>query len=266
MAETPAETRPETPAEGRAARGEEGGAPGEWYLSFDCASKSFAFALLHFRPPPAGVLGELRLAAAAAKRRAAAEAGPRLDRAAELLRACFHLAAGGAADLIPGKKSREVSTVERVRAVLAHLEGPVARALARAAPAGCPPGDDPRLNVAVEFQMGANVPARVVATALLTHYAKARVFMVGPSFKNKLWYACRPDLRHGLFLERYQSRYTANKNHSKRLYYDHVAPLFGHSAAEAIPLRLRADFADCVLQVLAFRAFGGDPENAQKAF
>lgn len=240
----------------------------EWYLSFDCATKSFAFSLLRIRPPPADLpetLGQVLTAAKAGDLAAMTKAAAAADAAT---RDCFLLAGGGAVDLVPGKKDRDIPTVERVRAAVAYLEGPVAEALAAAAADGCPPADSPRLNVPVEFQMGPNAPARTIATVLLTHYARANVFLVGPAYKNKLWYPARPDLRHCHFVEKYSTLYTANKNHAKELYFDHIAKVYGHDKGKVlakIPTKLRKDFSDTVVQVLGFRAFG-DIERAAEKF
>jgi hypothetical protein len=231
---------------------------GRWYLSFDCATKSFAFALLHVRGVDAGVLERAR-AATTGGQVAAVVAALDAD-----TRQCFALAAGGAVDLAPGRKDADIPTVERVRLVRAYLRGAVAAALAAAAPAGCPSADSADLNVAVEYQMGANTRARTVATVLLTEFAEANVFMVGPAHKNKVRFASRPDLHHALFIEKYASLYTANKKHTRALYFDHIAPLFGHDT-RAVPRKYQTDFADCVIQVLGFLQFG-DPERAAEYF
>ena len=86
-----------------------------WYLSIDCATKSFAWALLRVRDGEA-----LRPALTAL----AAADTPDAIRAAFAVadlesKALLHLAAGGAADLVPGKKDAAIPAVERVRAVVA---------------------------------------------------------------------------------------------------------------------------------------------------
>lgn len=235
-----------------------------WFLSFDCATKSFAFALLRVRDPDPGIVPKAKALAAAA---VAGDVPGALALARELdteTREYLHLAAGGAADLVPGKKDKDISTVERIGAAMAYLRGTVARALQAAAADGCPAPNSSDLNVAVEFQMGPNAPARTIAVVLLTHFSDANTFVVGPAYKNMLWYPSRPDLRHCFFVERYATLYTANKNHSKELYFDHIGPTFGH-APQDVPVCFRKDFADCVTQVLGFLAYG-NPEKAAEKF
>lgn len=243
-----------------------------WFLSFDCATKSFAFALVRVRPPGADIhqkACEIREAISAATSYSDFEAVLALSRGLEsATRALFHLSAGGADDLAPGKNDKKVSTVERVAAAVTYLDGPVARALQAAEAEGCPPPDSPSLNVAVEYQMGPNAPARTIAIVLLTRFSAANSFLVGPAYKNKLWYPSRPDLRHCLYIEKYHKLYTANKNHSKDLYFNHIGPVFGHELGPVWPgisLQMRKDFADCVTQVLGFLAFG-DIEHASEKF
>ena len=236
--------------------------PGKWYLSFDCATKSFAYALVRVTDADSLAPQVSRL------QRAAGESSPgrvldALRALAAASRAGFHLAGGGAADLVPGKKDGSIHTVERVRAVLAYLRGPVAAALAAAGTRGCPPPTSPDLNVIVEFQMGPNARARVVSTVLVAEFAAANVFFVGPACKNKLWYPSRPDLRHCMFIEKYRNLYTANKKHTEALYYDHIAPLFGHPDL-GIPRGMKKDFADAVVQVLGFLSFGAVRNAAER--
>ena len=237
-----------------------------WYLSFDCATKSLAFSLLRVRRPTkawyaaaAAEASEAAAAAAAGEGGAARRLGERLDRES---RGLCHLAAGGVVDLCPGRAQKEIGTVERVKALVAFLEGTVAPALAAAA--GCPPPSSPALKVAVEYQMVPNEQARKVAVALVTHYAAAGVFLVGPALKNTVAPRGRPDLHHAAFVEKYRSRYTANKRHAEALYHDYVAPLFGHRV-EGVPRERRADFADSVLQVLGWVRRGGEKARNRAA-
>ena len=234
----------------------------EWYLSFDCATKSFAFSVLRLRPPPPDLPETIEKLSEAIR----AKNWKVIDRLVREIdtttRECFFLAGGGAADLVPGKADKEIPTVERIRAVKSYIEGPVAAVLEAAE--GCPPPDSPHLNVAVEFQMGPNAPARTVATVLLSHYSRANIFLVGPAYKNKMWYPSRPDLRHCFYVERYSKLYDANKAHARDLYFKHIAPIFGHNTGR-IPVKYQKDFADTVIQILGFLAYG-DIENAAEKF
>jgi hypothetical protein len=230
---------------------------GRWFLSFDCATKSFAFALLRVGG------SNVEKAAAALRGNNPLAALRDLDRET---RDSFLLAGSGAADLVPGKADKKIASVERVRAVLAYLRKNVADALTYAQKTyGCPSANSFDLYVAVEYQMGANAPARTVANVLLTEYASANVFFVGPALKNKVKCPARPDLQHCHFIEKYGSQYTANKKHTKALYFDYIAPLYGHVVDLSVTPSLRKDFADCVMQVLGLLEHG-DVQKASLKF
>jgi len=217
-----------------------------WFLSFDCATKSLAFALVRLRDPAAAV----REAVAALGRLGP---GPKTEALAAVVaglaratREAFHVAGGGATDLCPGVKNAQIPTVARVRALKKYLQGPVAAALGAA---GVEAG--PRLSVLVEFQLGANAPARTVAAALVMHYAEADVCLVGPALKNKVDVFGGPELQHYHFVEKYSSLYYANKQHTKAMYFGYLLPLFGHSPP-LIPPGMKGDYADAIMQVLGF--------------
>lgn len=237
----------------------------QWFLSVDCATKSFASALVRVRVPPADIWARVEAAFRAALRGEAG--GAEKVREIDLeTKSYYHLAGGSAVDLVPGKKDKEISTVERVRAVKKHLDTKVAALLEAARADGCPPADSPELNVAIEFQMGPNAKSRVVEIILLTQYAYANIFLVGPSLKNNLAFRSRPDLYHCMFIEKYASGWTANKAHAKAVYFDHLAKIFGHEIPEDdVPAKLRSDFSDAAIQILGFLSFG-DVSNAAKKF
>jgi len=240
----------------------------QWFLSFDCATKSFAFALVRVRLPGPAFLAKVGALAAAVR---AGDGAGTLALAQQLddeARAFFHLEGGGAADLVPGTPDKEIHTVPRVAAVVAYLGGAVAQALEAARANGCPAPDSPALNVPIEFQMAANFKSRAVAVTLLTYYAGAHCFLVGPALKNKVWFPSAPRIRHCFYAAKYKNLYNANKHHSRDLYFEHLCRLFGHAQGGVpakIPRQWQADFADAVTQVLGFLAFG-DQENAAERF
>lgn len=233
-----------------------------WYLSFDCATKSFAYCLVEVKPSAASTVSELKLCLAEARSGDLAAVQGRLSRLEVALQATFRLAAGGAVDLVPGTPDRKIPTVARVRRLMEFLDATVEPALKAAQADGCP-AVGPELHVAVEWQMGANAHSRVIAHALIARYAIANVFMVAPTLKNKLRFGSRPDLDHCMYVERYTGRYVANKEHSKAAY-AYVRRLFAHRGA-AVSKKMEADFADCVLQVMGV-LLHGDVGRAHQKF
>ena len=64
--------------------------------------------------------------------------------------------------------------------------------------------------------MSVNDKSRCVSQQLVYHYTNMyTVELVGPSLKNKVCFSKDDSLRHSTFMEKYASKYTANKNHAK---------------------------------------------------
>jgi hypothetical protein len=185
------------------------------YLSFDCATKTLAHAVVVAEPPEAVAAAvRPRLAAAAAGlaaaagalaagRWAAAEAG--LDAALAALAAARAAAARGAwlaaascTDLAPGRADASLRDEERLGLLAAHLRRvlPAARALG----AG---------EVLIEYQMGPNARARAVAAAIhgICAYEGLPVRVVPPALKNRVDFgAALPDV---------QARFTTSSGAAK---------------------------------------------------
>ena len=258
------------------ARAPEGASGSNWYLGFDCATKTFAFSLSRvdlaaYREAGAGA-GLRRRAAAAAElvrraeqaaagaparaRELAAAAGAALAALDRETKAVIQIADGETQDLFPGRLDKDISTVERVRAVVRY----VAARIRPAVEARLPRGEKP--HVVVEFQMGPNAPARVVAAALITLFAEDDVFIVGPTLKNKV--ATREEGRYCYFAEKYRTTYTANKAHAK-YNFAVIEEVFGTGISGTISPALRGHIADSFMQVLGHLVHG-DKEKAASRF
>jgi hypothetical protein len=251
----------------------------KWFLGFDCATKTFGFSL-----------SRVDLAAAAAARERLARSG---RAAAELLRRAGDLAGAGDAaaaagildaaaasveaadresrgfvrlvdgetkDLFPGRPDKEISTVERLRAVARYVAGRIRPALERhVAPAG-----EGRAQIVIEYQMGQNSPARAVAAALIALFAEENVIIVGPSLKNKVA-TCEAG-RYCYFAEKYATSYTANKAHAK-FNFARLEELFGTEIPATVPASLRGHIADSFMQVIGHLVHGAaDAEKAAAMF
>ena len=236
-----------------------------WYLSFDCATKTFAFSLS--RIDVAAIRGGMRAyrsrlgAARELVRRveghlargeagAARALGESARRAVEALdretRALIRIADGETVDLFPGVPDRAIKEVPRVRAVARYVAARVRPAMA----ALIPPGET--YCVLVEFQMALNAHSPAVAAALVALFAEEDVREVGPSLKNKM--ALGPTGRYGLFTARYAKTYDANKAHAR-----HNFELMEAAVGTAIPPsapELRGHIADSFMQVLGYLCYG----------
>ncbi len=234
-----------------------------WFLSFDCATKSFAYSLVEILLDE---VGECRAKLATCKERLLAiceelrkargsESGTTATLAAlakevaaldAQTRRLVRVAAGETVDLFPGRKDGDIRTPERLKAVARFVEDRVKPLAARLA------GGADRFDVAIEFQMGANARTRAVAAGLVALFFRNRTFFVGPSLKGRI--CLGPGLHHGDFCEKYASSYTASKKHALANF-KKLETMFC-SELPTMSDDKKGHIADSVLQVLAHQRYG----------
>lgn len=244
----------------------------QWYLGFDCATKTFAFSLSRVALLEREQIAQLRARALACRElsRRAAAAGDTAA-AAALLRALepavaeldaatsrlITIADGAVCDLAPGRPDAQVSTVERLRAVAAYVADRIRPAIGRAGIA------DGELSVIIEYQMGPNARARAVAAGLVALFATDNVIIVGPSLKNKV--STCAEGRYAVFAQRYSNSYGANKAHAA-FNFAQIEARFGTAIPPTKPLSRRGHIADSFMQVIGHLLFGADEKDAAKMF
>jgi hypothetical protein len=164
-----------------------------------------------------------------------------LDELQQRLRHDFvRIHAASTADLCPGIKDADLDTVERIRLVVNYLQLQVDPLLR----------DHPNINVMVEYQMGPNAHARIVADAIITYYIHYTPIIVPPALKNRI-FLCEEG-KYQNFISTYSTTYQANKKHAianfnhllKTVYSDVPPDPYGH-------------VADSCLQVLGWLKFKG---------
>jgi hypothetical protein len=121
-------------------------------------------------------------------------------------------------------------------------------------------------HVLVEYQMPSNDKSRCVSTGIVYHYSgipDTVVTLVGPTLKNKIRFSKDYSLSHGSFMERYASKYVANKNHCKSnfLYWLELHGLTNLIDENKITKKNVADIADAFMQIWGWLIFGVDTIN-----
>jgi len=146
-------------------------------LSFDCATKTFAFCLIEIDLEQ--VLNmELELTS---------------------IQKCVSKFECEVHNFFPDKADKDISILERIQAVRTYLTRF--------------DNLDKQTRIYVEYQMGANMKANIVADVILTYfYDFANVKLVPPSLKNKIKLCDGGG--HSDFTKKYKSNYTANKHHT----------------------------------------------------
>jgi len=222
-----------------------------WFLSFDCATKSFAWSLL--RVDLDSTLDGRTLAAA----KTAADVTAAADALLRSARQRFVFQAGSAVDLAPGIPDKNVGLVDRIRRMKRYVDAVVIPAVRGAA--GCPAPGSGHLRVLIEYQMGQNANSNRIADALVLMFVDDDVALIRPALKNKLSFGT-PETTLGTYRARYASRWSANKMHSLACFH-HLSEAFGW--ADRLPVlkkALNTDLADTVTQVAGLFAFG-DPKK-----
>jgi hypothetical protein len=115
--------------------------------------------------------------------------------------------------------------------------------------------------VLVEYQMSVNDKSRCVSNGILYHYScvpGVSVSLVGPTLKNKICFSEDETLEYGTFIEKYASKYTANKNHSKAnfLYWLDTHNLTNLVRKNNIEKKNIDDIADAFMQIWGWLKFG----------
>ena len=115
--------------------------------------------------------------------------------------------------------------------------------------------------ILIEYQMSVNDKSRCVSNQILYHYScinNASVHLVGPTLKNKICFSEDDSLSHGVFMEKYASKYTANKNHTKAnfLYWLTKRNLNSIIKENKIKKKNIDDVADAFIQIWGWLRFG----------
>jgi hypothetical protein len=219
----------------------------QWFLSFDPATKTFAWALIRYQQPGQELLDMINSATNSLKSLGSNQILQKLISINRVLDSYFVVVDGATVDLCPGVPDKKINAIKRITAAKKYLAAVVDKSLELI---NVDKIDYNNFKVLVEYQMNANAYSKTIADIIISHYVeKHDVIPVGPLFKNKIIIKSRPDLSHCMFYEKYSSTYTANKKHSETIYFEFIKPLLSHKWIPT-PKNKKDDFADCVTQVI----------------
>jgi hypothetical protein len=257
-----------------------------WYFSVDPAFKTYAYALVRMWEIDDNVIEKIRDITAdihgvlsdkqhcgnntiddgPARRGNTIDDGParrgeklktiikKIENLTQILKDYFVVMSGATVDLAPDIKVRKLSALDRVIRVSDYLEFVIGDVFKKLKDTGCPQPDSKDLNVIVEHQMGPNTVSGTPADLTINFFKRANITEIGAGFKNKVRIEGRPDLDHSKYFAKYKTNKSANKNHTKHLYFDLIQPLFDHKNF-VVPKNKRDDFADCIIQIIGCRQF-----------
>jgi hypothetical protein len=163
-------------------------------------------------------------------------------------------------DIIPGKKVKETSIVERTAGLYNHLTEFDAKILCANEPL-CTNKARPDIEeytFLIEYQMGPNDKSRAVASQIMMFFSKycgnhgpSIIKVIGPSLKNKISIG-GDDAHYSNFIEKYTTNYAANKNHAKYNFIKLLAYLGKERMIKHIKKSNIDDIADSVMMSIAY--------------
>jgi|LakMenEpi02Apr12_1017379.scaffolds.fasta_scaffold00188_1 hypothetical protein len=244
---------------------------GIWYFSVDPAFKSYSYALVRMFEIDSDVIEKIKDITADMSDTSAMcrnvsthssdnitpmliKINAKLDNLIQFLKDYFVVMSGATVDLAPNIKVRDLSALDRVIKISDYLEFVIGDVFKKLKDIGCPQPDSKDLNVIIEHQMGPNAVSGTPADLTMNFFKRANVAEIGAGFKNKVRITSRPDLDHSKYVAKYKTNKSANKNHTKHLYFDLIQPLFDHKNF-IVPSNKRDDFADCIIQIIGCRKF-----------
>lgn len=172
----------------------------EWFLSFDPATKTFAFVLVEINMD---LFRESDFTKKVANLKNITDISAKIAEIKEInaqLKTMITIHDGETVDLAPGIKNDELSPIERVKAITKYVKARILPILTVAP------------TILVEFQMGPNVKSSIISHVLFTIFAEYKIIEVYPFLKNKVHFS--PKSHYSVFSKKYANQYTANKNHT----------------------------------------------------
>ena len=230
-----------------------------YYLSFDCATKTFAYSLSYVNLDIDHILKDFIEDLQRGEENEQGEQGEALQGEALQgfqsllqkyylkLRSIIYLMDGAVVDFFPNIPDNKINTVDRIQKMSNYIKDTIIPKL----------NDIPKLadiEIFIEFQMGSNHKARMISSALIALFSKYKVRLINPSLKNKVYIT--EEGKHKHFIKKYTNLYSANKEHAK-YNFALIEEIFKSNIPQT-KKNERGHIADSFMQVLGFLLYGGN--------
>lgn len=237
------------------------------YISFDVATKSLAVAIIYYMPDQEMSDKLTNRSDLYTKRTLKAPPHKKLTEYVSMIedvdaiyKTRLQISLLDVVDLIPNKKVKQTTTIERTYQLYKYLETlrvPITKAMQE--------HEDTRF--LIEYQMGPNDKSRCISSQIMLFCMsflhvnslsssptriEDRIHLVGPALKNKIQFGNDEKSIHSYYLSKYKTNYTANKSHTKYIL-GKILNAYGmeHMVA-SIKKKNIDDIADAVCMALAF--------------
>jgi hypothetical protein len=219
-----------------------------YYLSFDCATKTFAYSLSYVNLDIDHILKDFIEDLQREEFQGEAIQGFQslLQKYYLKLKSIIYLMDGAVVDFFPNIPDNKINTVDRIQKMSNYIKDTIIPKL----------NDIPKLaniEIFIEFQMGSNHKARMISSALIALFSKYKVRLINPSLKNKVYIT--EEGKHKHFIKKYTNLYSANKEHAK--YNFAIIEEIFKSNIPQTKKNERGHIADSFMQVLGYLLYGG---------
>lgn len=213
-----------------------------YYLSFDCATKTFGFILLKINEKIN--LNEIKKIKESINfiQKNNGDYTDLIHKIKLILDNYITVIKFGCIDLAPNTSDKDISTISRVRLVVEYIKECIVPELKNI--------EKDELVVLVEYQMSSNDKSRCVSTVLLTLFYDYKIFLVPPTYKNKIY--LKKENIHNKFIQKYSNMYTANKKHALQGLLDYEE-IFNNPID--LPMGLKGHVADAFMQIFGYIKF-----------
>jgi hypothetical protein len=229
-----------------------------YYLSFDCATKTFAYSLSYVNLSPSAMYdgvkklidSDLLENSDLLKNLENSKNSENLENLENLKNSEFskkfnnfksqiiNLIDGEVIDFFPKIPDNKIDSVERIKKISNYVKEVIFPKIK----------DIENIEIFIEFQMGSNHKARMISSALIALFSSHVVRLIHPSLKNKV-YTCE-DGKYKHFIKKYSNLYTANKEHAK--YNFAILEKIFSSSISSTNKNDRGHIADSFMQVLGY--------------
>lgn len=209
-----------------------------WYLSFDCANKSLAVGLYRV----SDVFKQEIQSCIQSYQRNAEDITLKSK-----IQSILEIAFVEVLDIIPNQKVKDTDIIMRTRRLKQAIATLNQKVHSFIQDINTP------LQVCIEYQMNVNDKSRTVYNQLLYEYAdehRYHLIIMKPLLKNIIY--IEESLKYCYLIEKYNSVYRCNKQHSKLNFLHFIHTFQLEDKIEHIPKKNLDDVADTFMQVLAY--------------
>jgi len=209
------------------------------FLSFDCANKTLAYMIVEIN---VNIIEEIR----GEVRNEGKEYIKKKQKIKEIekkLEKYIEFKKYGVVDVLNGKKIKNTTTIERTKMLKNKLD--------ELNFLNC---IDSNTTIVIEKQPRlSNFKSSTICDQIMMYFADYNINLISPKLKNKISY--NEKLRHEIFLRKYKTKYSADKNHSKSNFLYLLKIFKQESILSKIQKSSYDDIADSFQQIIAYIVF-----------